>query len=58
MDSGRAIWEKVSDKTVSIASSLGFEWGGNWKDTPDNPHFQMTFGQSISKLLDKEKEKD
>jgi len=44
--------DKVSDwmECVSIAKSYGFEWGGSWK-FKDAPHFQKTFGKSITQLL-------
>lgn len=41
---GVADWNQV----VSIAKSLGFEWGGDWKTFVDLPHFQMTFGLSLN----------
>lgn len=40
-------WKAVSQ----IAKDTGFEWGGDWTKK-DRPHFQMTFGQSISQLLE------
>ncbi len=40
-------WKAVSQ----IAKNEGFEWGGDWRTFKDKPHFQMTFGQSISTLL-------
>ena len=33
-----------------IFESLGFEWGARWESFKDMPHFQMTFGYSISQL--------
>ncbi|WP_257391545.1 M15 family metallopeptidase [Cytobacillus gottheilii] len=38
------------DEVVSIAKDLGFAWGGDWRNFKDYPHFQMTFGLSISEL--------
>lgn len=35
---GKADWMEV----VEEAKKLGFEWGGDWKNFKDNPHFQMT----------------
>lgn len=29
-------------KAGAIAKELGIEWGGNWPDTRDTPHFQIT----------------
>jgi len=43
---GKADWMEV----VSLAKSLGFEWGGEWAQFPDYPHLQMTFGYSIREL--------
>jgi len=34
---------------VTIAKSLGFSWGGDWKTFKDKPHFQYSF-KSISSL--------
>ncbi|CDN44260.1 MULTISPECIES: M15 family metallopeptidase [unclassified Paenibacillus] len=43
---GKADWLEV----VAIAKSLGFTWGGDWPQFPDNPHLQMDFGYSIWEL--------
>lgn len=51
-DGSKALWT-VNDKwrrVATIAKSLGFEWGGDWKDFVDNPHLQMTGGLSLSQL--------
>jgi peptidoglycan L-alanyl-D-glutamate endopeptidase CwlK len=45
-DNGKSDWSEV----VKIAKSLGFEWGGDWKDFKDYPHFQMDFGLTIADL--------
>ena len=39
-------WKRVG----AIGKSLGLEWGGDWKDFKDYPHFQMTFGLSLADL--------
>ncbi|MDE3837949.1 peptidase M15 [Bacillus methanolicus] len=39
-------WKRVGQ----IGKSLGLEWGGDWKDFKDYPHFQMTFGLSLADL--------
>lgn len=39
-------WSEV----VTEAKKLGFEWGGDWVSIKDYPHFQITFGLSISDL--------
>lgn len=50
---GEAVWSPVSKDVVDIGTSLGFEWGGNWKSFKDYPHFQMTFGKTIKQLQNK-----
>lgn len=39
-------WRRVG----AIGKSLGLEWGGDWKDFKDYPHFQYTFGLSLADL--------
>ncbi|MGG3893190.1 LysM peptidoglycan-binding domain-containing protein [Geobacillus stearothermophilus] len=39
-------WKRVAQ----IGKSLGLEWGGDWKDFKDYPHFQYTFGLSLADL--------
>lgn len=45
LEGGRAIWPSASDpRWAEIAQSFkanGFEWGGDWKDFLDLPHYQM-----------------
>jgi hypothetical protein len=53
MRDGKAVWEVLPNNIAKIATNLGFEWGGNWNSFKDYPHFQMTFGQSISQLQKK-----
>lgn len=43
---GIADWVEV----VTIAKSLGFDWGGDWKSFKDYPHFEMTFGLTTAQL--------
>ncbi|QDP42048.1 M15 family metallopeptidase [Radiobacillus deserti] len=60
LDNGDVIWDMAYDgnknkqadwmEVVEIAKSLGFEWGGDWKNFKDYPHLQMDFGLSISEL--------
>jgi len=51
---GLADWREV----VEIFMRYGWEWGGNWsKPKTDNPHFQKTFGVSVSELLKRYNEK-
>lgn len=37
-------------KVGKIGQSLGLEWGGSWTGFKDTPHFQYTFGLSITDL--------
>jgi len=48
--------DKVSDwfECVTIAKKYGWEHGGDWR-FKDQPHFQKTFGKSITNLLVSEK---
>jgi RHS repeat-associated protein len=51
MNNGVPNWSKiVSPDIVNLAKSFGFEWGGSWQSFKDNPHFQMTFGQTWQQL--------
>jgi peptidoglycan L-alanyl-D-glutamate endopeptidase CwlK len=52
--------DKVADwmEVVNIFKKYGWEWGGNWKSLKDYPHFQKTFGYSISDLRIKYNKKD
>ena len=45
---GKPDWQEI----VEIFKRYGWEWGGDWK-FKDAPHFQKTFGYSISDLLAK-----
>lgn len=37
-------------KVSETGKNLGFEWGGDWKTIKDYPHYQITFGKSVSAL--------
>ena len=39
---GIADWMEV----VRYLKSKGWTWGGDWKNFPDNPHFEQTFGHT------------
>lgn len=39
-------WKRVG----AIGKTLGLEWGGDWTSFKDYPHFQNTFGLSLSQL--------
>lgn len=59
-DSGNLLWDMDYDgngnsrsdwkEVVAIAKTLGFEWGGDWKQFKDYPHLQMTYGLTINDL--------
>lgn len=34
----------------AIAASIGIEWAGNWKSFTETPHFQVTFGKTLSEM--------
>jgi len=44
--------DNISDwmEVVAIFKQYGWEWGGDWR-FKDEPHFQKTFGKSVSELL-------
>jgi len=44
---GLSDWQEV----VYVFGLYGWEWGGNWKSFKDYPHFQKTFGLTISECL-------
>lgn len=46
---GQKDWMEV----VNIFKSAGYEWGGNWKNSKDNPHLDKMFNFSIRQLLAK-----
>lgn len=60
IDGKEASWDTVKDwdadgiadwmECVKIAKAHGFEWGGDWKTFPDEPHFQYDFGYSWQQL--------
>lgn len=48
---------KLADKLYTIIGSIaakhGIEWAGNWKSFTETPHFQITFGLSLSEARQK-----
>lgn len=42
-DYKNADWDKIR----KIGESVGFEWGGSWRQFLDKPHFQMNFGKDL-----------
>ncbi|HAF30405.1 MAG TPA: peptidoglycan L-alanyl-D-glutamate endopeptidase [Bacteroidales bacterium] len=43
--------QKDWDEVVAVFKHYGWEWGGDWANFKDYPHFQKTFGFSTSELL-------
>lgn len=43
--------QKDWDEVVAVFKHYGWEWGGDWTNFKDYPHFQKTFGLSTSELL-------
>jgi len=55
---GKDVWERSAylqspyKEAIDFAKSIGFEWGGEWKEQ-DNPHLQFTYkGYNTDKTLD------
>lgn len=49
-----AEWNGVYfDKVVKYFKSKGWNWGGDFKSIKDNPHFEMTFGNTWRTLKEK-----
>lgn len=46
-DVPESVWQKIG----AAGKRQGMEWGGDWTNFKDRPHFQMTAGKSISTLL-------
>lgn len=40
------LWQRIG----AIGESVGLEWGGNWTNFPDMPHFQFTSGLTMAQL--------
>jgi peptidoglycan L-alanyl-D-glutamate endopeptidase CwlK len=40
-------------EAIACLKSRGWEWGGDWKQFPDYPHFQKTFGYTWQALQKK-----
>ena len=45
--------DRIYKQLAIIAESLGIEWAGNWKTFSETPHFQKTYGMTISQLREK-----
>ena len=46
---GLADWQEV----VYVFGLYGWDWGGSWKTFVDKPHFQKTFGLTISECFNR-----
>jgi peptidoglycan L-alanyl-D-glutamate endopeptidase CwlK len=44
-----ARWKEIG----ALGKSFGFEWGGDWITFRDLPHFQITFGYTVTQLMAK-----
>lgn len=40
--------DRLYQEIGAIASRMGVEWAGNWKSFTETPHFQVTFGLTLS----------
>lgn len=51
-DGSKATWtvNKEWRRVAEIAKQLGFQWGGDWKSFPDNPHIDLAVGLSWREL--------
>lgn len=47
-------WEALS----KLGKSKGFDWGGDWKSIVDKPHFENSFGNTLSQLRNASKDKN
>lgn len=50
----KADWMEV----VEVFKKYGWKWGGEFKSIKDYPHFEKSFGYSVSQLFEKYKKKD
>lgn len=49
---GKFNWDADDSRARgTFADDVGLEWGGNWRDFVDLPHFQLTGGLSIARCL-------
>ncbi len=49
---GAALWNNPRwDFIGQLGKKHGFQWGGDWQEKNDFPHFQKTFGYKTSQLL-------
>lgn len=54
MVNGEPIWNSTNwEKIGELGKKFGFQWGGDFTSIKDKPHFQKTFGNSITMLMAK-----
>lgn len=51
-EDGSIDWDtaKLYSRVGQLGKSIGLEWGGDFKSIKDTPHFQLTFGLTLSQL--------
>ncbi|CAH0305470.1 peptidoglycan-binding protein [Priestia megaterium] len=51
-ENGEIDWDstKLYSRVGQLGKSIGLEWGGDFKSIRDTPHFQLTFGLTLSQL--------
>jgi peptidoglycan L-alanyl-D-glutamate endopeptidase CwlK len=51
-ENGDIDWDtaKLYSRVGQLGKSIGLEWGGDFKSIKDTPHFQLTFGLTLSQL--------
>ncbi len=52
---GKPSWDNKHPWNIlgKIGRQQGFEWGGDWKQFQDRPHFEMTLGYKLKDFQDK-----
>ncbi len=53
LKNGKANWNFDYSKLKPFAQKQGIDWGGDWKNFVDKPHFEISFGYTWQQLLDK-----
>lgn len=41
------------DRAAEVGLDEGIEWGGNWPDFPDRPHYQLAVGLKVSEVRER-----
>lgn len=56
MEGVKIYWEhKFNPQVVAAFKAAGWKWGGEFKSIVDKPHFEKSFGYTVSQLLAKYK---